>query len=230
MSNFDKDRFLRLRESAAVNFEFWRGTYQDLGPRRLAMTAVGTPGWALINGLPCLSQPTGTAPVSTTGVVDPVVDITGDFFVEVVLSARINPAGTEDFILNQAGPGSVGGFRCSWNAATSSLQLLGRNAAGAGVNYLRMPNNTLTMNKPSHFIIAALAGMTSGIGWVGGVPVTVSLLGPGVVVNCVPSLLYAAGGNAGKIDTTLIRVWQGTPTNADAACLYQAAKSLVGEV
>ncbi len=232
MSAFDKDRYLRLRESAVFNMEAWRGTYQDQSKNALAMTAVGTPSWTSINGLPALSDcvnMVGAASAATGAIVD----VTTAFSVEVCGIAAI--AGNPFWIRHRLGGGGGGfGLFCGITSANGYFGLILYTAAGAAArtNYIPSPAlQTLHTSQLFHLIVVSTGGGTGIIGSVNGVNRSVLLTGAGVAANTGATAVQlggAGGSSTGSTTILLVRAYPFALTNADVATLYASAKLLTG--
>jgi hypothetical protein len=219
----DWDRYNRLRESASFNCEFFRGHIQDCSKSRLAMSFVGAPSWTMVNGLPALRQ-NANGDRAESAAVAALVDVTGPFFVELL--TRVDVPGV-NYTMRQI----VNGGFTTYRDTSPQVRLLLYTNAGAIARHIIVgavganPDRVL-----QHIIVGASGGGTVGIGWTNGVPTAISYAGAGVAASSAAAVVSACGGNTGRNTTLIARVWQGTPTNEDATCLYQAAKSLIGEV
>lgn len=221
----DQDRYRALIARAAFNAEFWRGTIQDLSPAQRAMSFVGAPTWGRINGNPCLSQRANADGV-TRAAENPLIDVTGPFFVELCVINHI--AGNLSYI-RHGGVGATGGWKLTWDPANERASLDLFTAAGAVARTVYNPNNSLApRNKPFHTIMATALGGTTGACWTAGLPAVATLAGVGVAAAAPAINLYAGGFGTGLCDSLIIRVWSGVPTNADATCLAEQARLLVG--
>ena len=225
----DQQRYRALVESAAVNFDFSRGTIQDLSPAGRAMSFVGAPTWARVNGRPCLNQ-NAINQGATSGVVGPVVDVTGSFSVEVLLQAGVEtPVPSVNVPLYQATAG-VGGFAFQLRTGagwwTAYMDLFG---LGGGVQRrLTMPVDSWPWDtKPRHGIIVSRNATSDGLAWLNGIPraVVVTLIGP--LANIVNQTVLV-GADRGMCIYSLVRAYPFALTNEDAACLAEAAREMVG--
>lgn len=224
MSAYDHDRFLALRESAAFNMEAWRGTFQDQSRNQLAMTAVGRPGWTQINGLPCLKQNAAGDQVRSGAVASIVETTTQPYWIEAVWR---NGATNTAYAMYQF---NGGGWTAYCDGAGRTIAIGSLTAAGALARYCFPAAGSLPTNTFRH-VVACLNPVTlSGLCWINAVPTAVTFVNAAAPVTCAATNFIVSSQAGGGLHTLLCRVWQGTPTNADAACLYQAAKSLVGEV
>lgn len=219
---FDVNRYNSLISRCSFNMEAFRGTFQDLSPAQRTMTAVGTPGWSKIAGLPCLKQ-NAVADGATSGNTDSPVDVTGTFTVEAIIAG--NTSGT-DFILRSTGAGNFGGFVASRQTERMAITLY--TAAGAGAREVVTPAASVPLGYARHILLASVAGGTAGLGWVNSIPVAVTLLGAGLAANHAGARPIIVNGNAGLQSLLLIRCWQGAITQEDVAALYGAAHVLTG--
>lgn len=226
MSNFDKDRYQSLISRCAVDFSFYKGTYQDLGPKRLATTAVGTPGWVMLNGLPCLSQ-SAAADGATSAAVAAIVDVTGALTVEWCGKPRIAGVGTNTLL---AQVGATGGFALRWDCTNSVFVLALYNNAGVLARSITTPAASAVLNRTTHLVITSATGGTVGTAMINGVQVAATLGGAGVAANIGANSAVVVGGGVGFASTVLARAGTTAYDNADKTCVYGAAKSLVGEI
>jgi hypothetical protein len=227
---FDVQRFVSLRERAVFNGEYWRGTMADLSPSQYTMSITGAPSWSQVNGLPVIQCPNATGP-RTPAAVNAVVNATASFSIEYFGKATLGVARLIYQMLN-------GGIELdAFTYATNGyVQIVGYTAAGAAGRtcYISLPAiPAVSGNKLFHVVGTVTGGFASALGWVNGVPSGTSFAGAGVVASSNPALLYllASSGACTSISSTVaVRIYPFALTNEDAAALYGAAKSLVGEI
>jgi len=224
---YDSDRARSLIARAAFNAEFFRGTISDLSNAQRAMTFVGAPTWGMINGKPALRQNTA-ADLVNSAAVPAIVDVTADFSLEFVIEPHRFGDDTPDIIRQT----NNGGFYCFWHGfpAVQRFYLRLQTNAGATAREIITPVASATMNAAQHVIITSQAGGTSGSSWKNGIPQVATLAGAGVAANCPATILTAFGypTNATRYTYLLERVYPFALTNADASCLAEQAKLLVG--
>ncbi len=222
----DQDRYRSLIERCAFRMDAFRGTIADLSPAQRAMAFVGAPTWGRINGWPCLKM-NAAADGATSGALAAVLDVTGPFFVEAV--ARINLRSQYQDIAGQYGGGG-GGWE--WYFSNLNALVLLLYTAGGGVaRNLSIPAASLPVRSPVHVLAYSTAGGVAGLAWVNGVPVGPVPAGAGVAANggVRPyTVLGVGGGGSERADLLLHRAWTGTPSNADASCLAEASKLMIG--
>lgn len=184
------------------------------------MTAAGTPTWTMINGLPALTALDNVSGAASANVAN-IVDITGNFYFETMFTSprRLNypvtqNSGTGGFILGQP------------TGVTTRLDLYLYTAAGAGARLISVNMLYPYQNKWHHIVLASLAGGTSGVAWVNGIPTAVALALAGVAANTAPAQVTVCKTRPAQV--TLARVWQGIPTNEDAQALYGCAHDMFG--
>ena len=221
---YDQQRYRALVQSAAVNYEFWRGTIQDQSSRGLAMTPVGNPSWGRVNGRPALKQNAAGDGV-TSGNVANIVDVTGSFSVEGFFTPMILGA---NFPLRQWLGGGSGGFALThdYGGGRSALYLL--NNVGGVARTITMAAGTHPAGVLRHVLIVSLAGGISGYCWMNGIPVGPVFIGAGVAANIAANAAVAAGAGTGLMSSLLIRAYPFALGNEDVTCLAAAAESLVG--
>ena len=224
---FDVDRFLKLRESAVFNCEFWRGHYQDLSRNQYAMAwSAGATEWEQLNGLPVITLHTNRT--VRTGLVPAVIDTTGAFSFEwLIRVARVNFA----FADWQAGAGNNGGFLVYQNG--NNLVPTFFNAAGATrTAVFTLPGGSQTW---FHCVWScpSMVGATSTY-YINGIPYTATHAGAVVPTNIVANRNFDIGaiGGSPNVRSTLgrNRLYGSALSAEDATCLYGAARSLIGEV
>ena len=222
---YDQQRHRALVQSAAVNYEFWRGTIQDQSSRGLAMSFVGAPTFGRVNGHPCLKQ-NAAGDCVTSGAVPMAVDVLGDFFLEVTFC--VSTGGLKANLLTQGGVG--GGFTTYWVSATQQVLLYLFTAAGAAAGQIYTPVGSILPSRRYHLLMQSLAAGTNGRVTINGVHVAPVLMLAGVAAAGVNSVIITAGhSNAGcRENISTSRLWRGQYTNEDATCLAAAAESLVG--
>ena len=225
----DQDRYQSLIRRAAFRAEYFRGTIQDLSPAQRAMAFVGAPTWSRINGWPCLAQ-NAINQGSTSGAVAAFLDVTGSVWFEAVVQPFAY--GTDqNLIVSQRTPAGPG-FTFFWHSsiANAYARIILYDAAGASARSLNTPVLSVPVMRPSHIVLASINAGATGLGWINGIPVVVTLAGAGVVANAGVSVIEAGGGvfTRGLKGTMIARAWQGTPTNADVACLAEQAKLMIG--
>lgn len=220
--DFDKARYQSLIERATFNCEFWRGTYQDLSPSRLAMTAVGTPTWGKVNGLPCLKQRASGDRVQS-GVVPSVVDTaTSSYWVESIWSPH---TAVTSYALYQF---NGGGWTAYSDGANRTVAIGSLTAAGALARYCFPAAGSTPLNRPTHVVLWIDVVGLSGRAWINGIPHAVTFVNAAPPVACASTKLLVSAQGGGSLQTLLSRVWQGTPSNEDVAALYGAASVLTG--
>jgi hypothetical protein len=139
---YDQDRYARLLASASFDCSFYKGTWQDLSKNRLAMSAVGSPSWTMVNGLPALASRVGNRIQSA--VIAGIVDITQPFFVELLMS----PSGTE-YLLYQL---NAGGMTVYYDTTVSYVQLYTYTAALGVARYITSPVGSWLARSFKHVI------------------------------------------------------------------------------
>lgn len=223
----DTARYNSLISRAAFNMEAWRGTYQDLSANRLAMTAVGTPTWGVVNGLPCLKQGT-VGDGATSATVQRIVDVTGSFTVEWLFSAQYVD-GNDNFIIRQGtGGGGFGIYVATPGAGQFRAVLVIYDAAAAAARYVYY-NPGLPLFWQYHMIYNPRTGGTSGATWINGTPVTTTLAGAGVSANIAVDRVVTVGVGAGGLkEFSIMRVFPFSLGNEDVTVLYEQAKILTG--
>jgi hypothetical protein len=222
----DWDRYNRLRESASFNCEFFRGHYQDCSKNARAMTAVGSPSWTMVNGLPALVSPAGIV----SGNVAALVDVTTSFAIEI-LYRRGPESGANGMIVSQQMAGNTYGFSMFYQGGNGRFLSQVANAGGGdGLVYY---GGTLERGATNHSIHCIRSAGTAGSIWYGGVPVTTTVAAAVAPLNITapsPVRLLNAGYGAQNAACLLVRVYPFALTNSDCAALYGAARSLVGEI
>lgn len=229
----DWGRYNDLQARAAFAMNAYSGSYQDQSKNRLAMTAVGTPGWTQVNGWPALSGCSNGIGVNS-GAVANIVDVTSSFSVESICTSTTQ--GLSPVIRQQSVGG--GGLQFYCDMATPGVgyyAMILYTAAGAVARtlYLLPAMAALVSTKHAHLVMVCNNGGATATFFVGGVPIAGTLVGAGVAANSGAALvrvLGAGGGSTGNMTASLIRAYPFALTNADASCLYGAARSLVGEV
>lgn len=226
MSNFDKDRYASLIARASFDCSFYKGTFQDQSKSRLAMSAVGTPGWSQVNGLPALTHTADTQGCRSAAVAA-VVDCLGAFFVELLFK--------EDRYSTLAGQWIVqynnGGWDVVPDEGNTRLSMRLYTNAGAVARTMNTAVGSVQVRRVTHAILAMSNSGLAGASWINGVPTVVSFINAGVPAAVAGVATFTCAGNWQDRNTNLaMRVWQGTPTNEDVSALYGAAKSMVGEI
>lgn len=220
---FDVDRYNRLRESAVLNQEALRGSYQDQSRNRLAMTAGPGIGWTQINGIPAIVREADAGPVISSGVIAQIVDATASFACEAIIKPTIYTTDVAFMISQTAAGGS--GLWFYWQNDYVRVRLL--NSAGAAFVTFSTPNASVPPNHVRHVIVNSVSGGTSTSGFVNGVPVKMTTLaGAGALAAFSGPLLSMS--NRSYISALCIRVYPFALTNADAQALYGAARALTG--
>ena len=222
----DQDRYRSLIARAAFNAEFFRGTIQDLSAAQRAMTFVGAPSFGMINGLPCLKQ-NAAGDYTTSAAIPAVLDVTASWSIEALFSPG---PGTIATILQQVGAANAGGFSFQWRNTGGDVDviLVYLFDLAAGPRLLYSNNGVFTRYSTRHAIISGINGGASGKMWLNGVPIVCNLFGAAAPANIAVN--RALTTLVGPVITTasLIRVFPFALTNADATCLAEQAKLLVG--
>jgi hypothetical protein len=219
---FDNARYNSLIARASFDCSFYKGTIQDQSKSRLAMTAVGSPTWTMVNGLPALRQNAAGDQVRSGAVASVVETSTQPYWVECVWR---NGATTTAYALYQF---NGGGWTAYADGANRTFSLGSLTAAGALARYCFPAVGSAPTHKPTHFVACLNPVALSGLCWVNGVPTAVTFVNAAPPVTCAATNLIVSSQAGSALTTCLSRVWQGTPTNADAAALYGAARALTG--
>lgn len=226
MSNWDKARYADLISRCAFDMSAYKGTFQDLGPRRLAMTAVGTPGWTSVNGLPALSHTANTQGCRSAAVAA-VVDCLGAFFVELLFREDLYSVSSGQWLVQY----NAGGWDISPDEGNTRIAMRLYTNAGALARTMNTAVGSVAIRRVTHAILALSNSGLAGAAWINGVPTSVAFINTGAPAAVAGVATFTCCGNWLERNTNMIaRVWQGTPSNADAACLFGAARSLVGEI
>lgn len=229
---YDQDRYNSLISRAAFDCSFYKGTIQDQSPARRAMIFVGSPSFCLINGLPALRQ-NAAGSGAQSAAIPQILDLSGTVSIEAVYRPILRAGGYHPLIAQSSGA-AADGFMFEDDPVTGDAYFLLFNG-GAIARQIRA-TTPVTRGFLSHAIITSGNGAATGSAWVGGIPTSVVLGGAGAAVNTAGAVVAVAGaptvwsGSNGLQDTVLIRAYPFALTNSDAACLYGAAKSLIGEV
>jgi len=219
---FDGSIYLDILRIVTCEFPFYLGTIQDQHGRPTSFG--GAPTWGTIPGGATLCQRANGDGCSTTFAVDPVVDVTTDFWCESVFEPHAVGA-TDDWLLRQSITvnGDAGGFRWAWDTTTGTVRLT-LYQAGAGVaRTMTSPANSIALNYPFHALVCSRAGGTAAAMWLNGIPVAVTLGGAGAAGNVVTAEVIA-GGNTGQAHLALSRCGQGILGNDEANVLWLAAR------
>jgi hypothetical protein len=223
---YDQDRYNSLISRAAFDCSFYKGTWQDLSPARRTMTAVGSPSFTMVNGLPALRQ-NAVGDGSTSAVVPAIVDPSGAFSIEVCGAVYGPAAATWGYFLRQQ---TLGGFFAYVDPSTQRFLVATNTAAGALARTLQSPVGSFPRATQRHLIMSSTSGATAGLSWVAGVPGAVTLGGAGVSAPCNPAaVIVMAQSDVGvRVQSLIIRVFPFALTNEDCAALYGAARALTG--
>jgi len=232
---FDQNRYFSLIQRAAFDASFYKGTIQDLSSAQRAMSFVGAPTWARVNGRPCLSL-RGGAYVRTTVAVAPVIpDLTAQVAYEA-LFVMPSATGLIDYLFHQQGAAPGGGVSLGvfdTTLANQNIYMHGIPAGGGNGRYLAVAAGSCPNGRMAHVVQTAENTFTSGRAWVNGIARTVTLsdFNP-PAVSLVATIRAGGYGFLVPHGVMIVRVWQGvTFTNEDAQVLYQAARELTsGEV
>lgn len=227
---YDEARFHALRESAVFNAEYYRGHIQDQSKTALAMSYAGAPRFTRIGNVQGLAQ-NGINQGTRSGAVSALLDVTGNIWFEALL--RPDMYGTDRNTIWDQSTVGAGGCRLFWHSLVGSsyVRLDLFTAAGAVARTINASVGSFPVCAMRHCVVASSGGGTGGAIWIDGIPAATTLAGAGVASNPVAASVIEAAGSGGYSrgtkTTVLVRVWQGTPTNEDAATLYAAARSLV---
>lgn len=230
--SYDQERYRSLTLRAAVAFDLFRGTYQDLSQSRRPCTIVGS-RWVRANNYPFLSQ-RAVADGCSTAAVAACVDVTGSFWCEAVLYPRDATTGEglgRNIILAQYDGVNGGGFRFIWDFTPGNNYFL-LDLFDAAANIARSistPVGSVVTHVPYHVIVASQAGGTAGQAWIKGVPVVATLGGAGVTANIPTTATIIHGtGLEGLSDCGLARATVGQPSNLDVSALWGACRDDLG--
>lgn len=123
--------------------------------------------------------------------------------------------------------GANGGWYCVWQ--TNRISVLARNAAGAIAVQILSPVGSVMPGIWYHIIFMVDFITPTALLWINGIPATpvINVPAPPAVDQNAQLIIgsYSAAGMLNKLSH--VRLWQKTPTNDDAACLYAASKNLV---
>jgi hypothetical protein len=226
--SYDKDRYIAVREACVFCAEYWRGTIADVTHPARVMTFVGTPTFALMNGLPVLRN--NTAGDGTASAVEArIVDVTGAFSVEWCGTPTMGGPGGA-VLIQQAGPVS-GGFSFDWDPMDERFFLWMLDNVGAIARSVSTPVGSAVVGLATHGIITSSAGGTAGTAAIRGVPVAVTLAGAGVVANCNANTVVSAARTppaSGIVTSLLVRAAAVSWGREDQTALYGAASVLTG--
>ncbi len=216
---YDVDRYQSLISRTAFNCEFFRGTIQDQSKNRLAMTRVGTPAFIRAGSVQALSQRTSGDRITSAAIPRPISCVI-PFFVEFFGSCRES----ESVIAYIA---VAGGWYMGFNSTSECMVLLTRTAAGALARYSNTPIGGMKNGISYHVLMWLDPIGLSAKSWVNGVPVTTTFTNVGVPADDDGITLRVLGVALNRTQSITLRIWQGTPDNEDASCLYAASQSLV---
>lgn len=217
---YDVGRYNSLISRAAINWEYFRGHYQDMGPNRYHCTigGAGIGDWSIVNGLPARRNNTG-CPVMTPAIAS-VVDATGAFSVEFVAAGSHRDG---ILVLSQE---LAGGWYCS--SAAGNYYLATRTAAMGLGRYIAF-GTSAAQKSTDHYAATINTAALTGAAWRNGVPIAVAFVNLGVPSNSAVRAVYGhfpslVGTQIGVLD----RAYPFALTNEDAACLFGAAHAMFG--
>lgn len=220
---YDSKRYNQLVSDTAVNLEFFRGTIQDTSRNKVSMSINGTPTITRNGNALSLIQNVANDGVVSTNAINSLIDITGNTFFEAMFLVNRIPASSTDLLTHNIANGGFS-FKVVGATNTYSPYLYFYDAASA---IARSSTVTLSYTKPVvHIVANALSGIPTNI-WINSIPMTTTLAGAGVAANG-PSQVLRSGYTDPSISIFISRCWQGTVTNEDVTCLFQAAKENLG--
>lgn len=219
-----------LISQAVLNFEFFRGTIQNLGTFSLTMTSIGTEKFTKYNGITVLSSMlNGIGPYSTSSALQPL-DLLSTITIESVF-ANVSPKtyqsydGTVAYSLRirNAGAGIELWHAVTTTTGASYCALVYYDAGGSIVRQVYYDTSTLNQqNKLNHIIISATAGLNAQI-YLNGASLTPLYLYTGTVANASTYVKFGGcgGGQTGNATIALARAWQDTIDSNEARILYE---------
>lgn len=222
-SDFDKNLYRSLVESATLRYEFYKGTTDELVSYRANTVTGGRFG-------PC-----GTTIAWYQTAANDRVDFT-------VAQAQVVQA-SQSFALEWFGvPGQIdyypftssmgfGGIECRWRGDIGVLYVSTYTAAGALARQYSSPAYTQGYwGRPTHFLYSSSNGCATAALWVDGVPGALGVAGAGVAADGGVSPHYVSGIGGGLEASILVRVYPRAMEQQHANALWGSASVLAGRI
>jgi hypothetical protein len=213
--------YQELIEQAKVNIELWRGDIQNRGTAAMTMAPNGTPRFGRIGNKQYLMTFTSTDKIVSNAAITPVINPTTAFWIEVGIASRA----TDYFVYQVAG----GGFGAYQDVTAGNLLfiLLTFTATGGAARYTNSFAGTAGYPlQPYHAIGYIDPVGLSGQWWINGVITGTSFVNLAPPVAGGNAVLYVGGSAGPGVNTSLCRVWQGTPDTNEVQVLYNAYSTL----
>ena len=215
--------YQELLSQAKVNFEFFREDIQNRGTVPMTMTVSGIPSFKRVGKTIGLASNADADNVVSNGVAA-VLDVTGTVTCEAVFCVPLAGRTTADlsYLLWQTNLGGFTFFTYS-SSGTCDVRLYFIDSAGVTARRIISPTNVYSPGTTwRHAVITSIAGGTSGLIWINGIPQTPSYVGAGTAANCGTAMLYTAYcPTYARSVTERIRAWQGSVDQNEVTTLYQ---------
>ncbi len=211
----------QLLDAATFRQEYWRGTYQDVGPSKLAISIVGGAGGRWFRNGNIVNRHNASGVYCSTAAVPRILDVTSALSIECVVQL----SGSNATFINQRP--AAGGFMLYYLTGGPYLVLY-NNAGGLG-RYCTVSAGGFVQGSVTHWLVTIdPVGLTCAA-YRNGTPVATvftnasapaNIVADTAVLSCYPSAnsMFHMG---------LLRTYQTAISDDEAATLYAASRTLV---